>query len=498
MEPIKDNSLAAPFASAICSGFLILLTGMLGGTATAQSDHSNHPIQKIISRDSLQQSFWSISVRDSTGNAIYAYNAGKLIRPASNLKLLTSGVLLKVLGPDYTYQTPLYGIGEKRDSTWKGDLLFIGKGDPSISETYFNDDKWHVFDQYSQALDSLGIKHVTGSVIGNDAYFDPEPYPEGWDWNDLSFYYAVEINALSFNGNTVDLDVHADGEVGDAPRISWFPYNTDYVRFINEQVITPSHTEYDESYRRILGTNTIVLRSTLPTHYFEEEPLSVSEPARYFVDTFAKYLRHQGFRVDGGSIVDHEPVGQDTSSYRLIYRHRSPPLDTLLYQINRESSNFYTEMMLRTAAAEHYNTQGSTRLGLKLMRDFADEMRMDTTRLRISDGSGMAGTTLTTTADIADYLVNMQQHPHFRPFYKSLSVAGVNGTFDYRFTESPVNGKLRGKSGYVSGVRTLSGYLTTSSGQELIVSIAANNYAVKTKRMDRAHQKILEYLYRKY
>jgi D-alanyl-D-alanine carboxypeptidase/D-alanyl-D-alanine-endopeptidase (penicillin-binding protein 4) len=407
-------------------------------------------------------------------------------------------MLLEVLGPDYQYETPLYGIGQREGEAWKGDLLFVGKGDPAISGTYFDEQRWHVFEKFYKVLDSLGIKRVTGSVMGNDGYFVPKPYPEGWEWNDLSYYYAVEINALSFNENTVELDVHANGEVGDTPHISWFPFNTNYVRFINEQVITPPHTEFDESYRRILGTNNIILKSKLPQNYFEEEPLSVAEPSGYFVDTFVKYLNKKGISVKGGTVVDHEPVGKDTSSYRLFATHLSPGLDTLLYQINRESSNFYTEMLLRTAAAEHFNTQGSTRLGLKLIGKFADKMKVDTTRLNLSDGSGMAGNTFTTTEDLSAYLVEMRDHENYPAFYKSLSVADQNGTFKTRFGDSPISGDLRGKSGFISGVRTLSGYLTTSSGQELIVSMAANNYTVKKEVVDKAQKKILEYLYRKY
>src|SRR6056297_3565444 len=255
-------------------------------------------IDFMIDRSRANDAFWAIQVSDSSGNVLEELNGDNLIRPASNLKLITSGAILDELGEDYRFTTTLYGRGEIVGNRWVGDLIIEGSGDPSINGEFYEDPLF-LFEEWYQVLDSLGIEQIDGSIIAYDGLFDDVPYPRGWEWDDLSYYYAPEISALSFNFNVVDLEVVAEGSVGSQPSITWFPFETPYVRFVNEQRITPENTSFDESYRRELGSNTIYLRSTLPEGHYESEPLSVHNPSLYFIDTFKRYLQLMGIRVEG-------------------------------------------------------------------------------------------------------------------------------------------------------------------------------------------------------
>ncbi len=464
----------------------------------AQHDRQIPEVVETIEQSKADDAFWSIIVRDTTGTILGGYNHRKVVRPASNLKLLTSAAILDELGPNYTFTTKVYGLGYQSGGTWEGDILIRGSGDPSISGTFYHEDRFHVFDKFYSALDSMGIRKIDGNLIGNTAFFDEQPYPEEWNWQDLSFYYGVEISALSFNNNAVDLRVYADNDVGEAPDIEWFPFDTDYVDFVNEQVITPRGTEYDEYYRRILGTNTILLRSTLPKGYIEKESLSVLEAPRFFLDSFKKYLEDGDMSVSGRIIVDHQDIEWNSEDYTVLTEHESKPLDTLLTRINKESDNFYTEMLLKTMAAEYYDAAGSTELGLTLMEEFAASMKMDTTKLEISDGSGMATSTLLTTNSLSRMLIEMRDHPHFDTYKNSFSIAGIDGSLESRFKNTLMQGKIRGKTGYVSGVRSLSGYMDTKSGQTVAFSVVTNNYTDKTSYIDYVQDKIITELYNKY
>jgi D-alanyl-D-alanine carboxypeptidase/D-alanyl-D-alanine-endopeptidase (penicillin-binding protein 4) len=478
---------------------------MVGGTVQgwAQSlEHFNRTdarIQSLMDSKPVRDATWSLTVRDSAGAILEAWNSDHLMRPASNLKLLTSAALLNKLGPDFRFQTPVYGIGELQDSVWSGDLLIVGKGDPTISGTLYNGDRFHVFEQIFQSLDSLGIQRITGNVIGNDAYFDDIPYPKGWNWDDLSFYYGVEINALSFNDNCVDLVVYADGDIGDTPRIEWFPYQTDYVNFINEQIIAPRNTEYDEYYRRILGTNTIILRSSLPKGYLEKESLSVANPSLFFVDTFYQFLQDSGIHVEGQVGLESQLLESERKEeYNLLHTYVSPPFSELITEINKESDNFYTEMLVKKLAAQTYGAPGSTETGVGLVREYAHEIGIDTSQVVMSDGSGMSTRTLLTTEALSRLLVAQQEYDYFPMYLNSLSVAGIDGTLQYRFGRSPVRGHIQGKSGYMSGVRSMSGYLTTESGQRLTFSLITNHYRCPTREVDHIQEQIMEYLFHKY
>lgn len=468
------------------------------GQVHAQQIIFSPEVVNTIENSRANDAYWSVIVRDTTGKILEGHNFEKLVRPASNLKLLTSAAILDELGPDYRFHTKMYGIGKQVDDTWEGDIVIRGVGDPSISGTFYRDDRFHVFDKLFSALYDRGIRRINGNLIGNDSFFDQQPYPKGWSWEDLSFYYGVEINALSFNNNAVDLTVYANDNVGEAPEIEWFPFDTDYVSFINDQVIAPADTEYDEFYRRKLGTNTIELASKLPQGYVEKESLSIHDAPLFFLDTFKKYLEDGNIELNGRIIVDSKPQDWKEKSYQQLTEHVSVPLDSMLTQINKESNNFYSEMLLKTAAAEHYDATGSTELGISMVKDFAKSMKIDTTNLKMDDASGMSAGTMLKMSDLNRFLVEMRSHPHFDIYKNSLPVAGQNGSLKNRFLNSPLKGKLFGKTGYVSGVRSLSGYMKSLSGKPLIFSVVTNNYTEKTSYIDTVHEQILEKIYVKY
>ncbi len=474
---------------------LILILVIFSGDVT--NAQQLDPVRDIIDRSQASSSFWSVVVRSSNGETIYEYNSEKLIRPASNLKLITSAAFLERIGEDYQFETTLYGTGEQIGNRWAGDLYIKGSGDPSInSEAY--DDPLFLFERWYMLLDSMGIDAVDGNIIGHDGLFDDIPYPRGWEWDDLSYFYAPEISALSFNLNVVDLEVIANGSPGSKPSITWFPFETSYVQFVNEQLVTPRDTKFDESYRRDLGSNTIYLRSTLPEGYYETEPLSVHNPSLYFVDTFKRYLERQGIAVRGQLLLSKEHVDWTAPGFKELDTHQSRPLHTMITRLNRESDNFYAEMLLKNLASMEYGVPGSTELGLNIVKEFMNANGFDTTSVTLRDASGMAPATSLKASELNQFLYNLQSKPYFDHYFQSLSVGSRNGTLRYRFQNNLIAENFRGKTGFLSGVRSLSGYLETANGERLVVTIATNNYAVKTAVVDLIHERILNYFYTNY
>jgi D-alanyl-D-alanine carboxypeptidase/D-alanyl-D-alanine-endopeptidase (penicillin-binding protein 4) len=454
-------------------------------------------LQSILDKAPNHEAFWSVTVRDQDGYILERHHSKKVIIPASNQKLVTTAALLDHFGSDHQFETVIYGNGTLTNGVWNGDLIIIGSGDPSISGDLYDDDRYYVFDRFREQLAQEGIMQVSGNLIADASLFDQQVYPKGWDWYDFSFYYGVQISPLSFNNNAVDLEVFADGNIGDTPRITWFPDSTEYVTFINEQVITHPNTEYDEYYRRELGGNTITLGSTLPKGYYEDESLSVDDPARYFLFSFKNYLAENGIVVNGDLSVTYEP--SDIANSQQLAIHRSKPLSELIEWTNKESDNFYTEMMTKTLSAQKSGDKGSFEDGIKHIREFLFEMGLDTLHIQMNDASGMAGGNFNTTENLSKLLVEMRSHPEFDAYYNSMSIAGIDGTLAHRMKGTPLYNNFKGKSGFVTGVRTLSGYMKTRSGKQIIVSIATNNYiSEKVRPIDAVHEKILMYLHNKY
>ncbi|NBC25417.1 MAG: D-alanyl-D-alanine carboxypeptidase/D-alanyl-D-alanine-endopeptidase [Bacteroidetes bacterium] len=477
--------------------FFLLLAAVLTWPAATISAQSADPVREMIRQSHASDSFWSVMVRSDDGEILYDLNGERLVRPASNLKLVTSAAFLEMIGEDHRFETTLFGAGDINGRRWDGDLHIEGGGDPTINGEAYSDPLF-LFERWYTVLDSLGIEEVDGNIVGHDGLFDDRPYPRGWEWDDLSYYYAPEISALSFNFNVVDLEVRADGQPGATPSVTWFPFETPYVQFINEQTITPQGTAFDESYRRELGSNRIYLRSTLPRGHYETEPLSVHNPTLYFIDTFKQYLQRRGIAVNGQLLTTNEPVSGRAPGAVKLHTHRSAPLHTMIEWMNRESDNFYAEMLLKYTAAKRYNIPGSTEIGLEAVKEYMSSSGFDTTAVTLRDASGMAPATLLKAGDLNRFLVDVRSASYFDSFFRSLSTGGENGTLQYRFRNTPLRGNFRGKTGFLSGVRTLSGYLTTKKEETLVVTIFTNNYAIKTAVVDRIHDRILTYFYNSY
>ncbi|MCH8567845.1 MAG: D-alanyl-D-alanine carboxypeptidase/D-alanyl-D-alanine-endopeptidase [Balneolales bacterium] len=450
-------------------------------------------ILDLVYSNPASNAIWSVSLRDSLGNEVIDVDASKMMRLASNSKLFTSAGILAGLGPDFRFETRIYADGYLDEDRWVGDIHIIGAGDPSIDKHFYNDDPLYVFNSLISQIQEAGINSISGSVFNNESLFDDIRYPRGWEWDDLSFYYAPEISALSFNRNCVDLTVRATGRPGDLPEISWFPFNTDYVTFINEQTITPRNLRFNENYARILGTNTILLRSSLPQGYLEKESLTISDPALFFGDSFIKASGQRGLEILGEPILKQNR--QNTDSMRLLAVHESEPVSALIQRINRNSDNFYTEMLTKALAAYNLSVQGSTEAGLGLVMEQLETFGIGSGMIRMRDASGMAGANLSSASAVTLLLHNMSESEYAEAYKESLALAGYHGTMQNRFLRSPAMGSVYAKSGFIAGVRTLSGYITSESGNRYTYSFLTNNFITRVAQVDQVHEQFINLIY---
>lgn len=467
---------------------ILVVTVSALSPAMAQNRGLQRQIETRLNAKGTPNAHWAVSVRDESGQEIAAFNSEKLMVPASNMKLVTSAAILEELGPDFRYVTNIYGTGKFEGRTWVGDIHIVASGDPSINGDFYDDDDLYVFKQYAEQLRAAGIDSIRGNVFGNTSVFDGQHLPPDWDWYDLPFYYAAEVGPLSFNSNTVFLEVETSGKPGTKPGISWFPFNTDYVTFVNNQLITARGTSYRESYRRMPGSNVITLGSRLPQGYVETEALTVSNPTMYFLDTFVKFLTYEGFGMDVRFHEDPFPRGWEHADYKLLASHESQPLSELLQKVNKDSDNLYAEMMLKTLAHHRKGGAGSIRTGEIAANQRFSIMKLDTNYVSFRDGSGLASTNLVSTGFLSGLLYAMTQSPNFAHYDSSMTIAGVDGTFRNRLRGTPLEGNLRGKSGTISRTRAFSGYVKTKSGKLVSFSMIANNFRVPARDIDRIHE----------
>src|SRR5215510_11242944 len=151
-------------------------------------------IAAILAEPDLARGFWGIEIVSlSTGKVLYVHNGDKLFTPASNTKLFTTAAALALIGPDYKFRTTIESSGSlDKYGRLSGDLVLIGRGDPTLSgrqlpynmRTQRDSDPVKVLEQLADEVVQKGVKYVDGDVIADDSFFAFERYGQGWSQDD--------------------------------------------------------------------------------------------------------------------------------------------------------------------------------------------------------------------------------------------------------------------------------------------------------------------------
>jgi D-alanyl-D-alanine carboxypeptidase/D-alanyl-D-alanine-endopeptidase (penicillin-binding protein 4) len=456
---------------------------------TAAAAQLTETIEDTLETDTFEGAFWGVHVVNlRTGTVLYSENADRNFVPASNVKLLTSAAALEQLGPDYRYRTAVYADGPVEDGTLKGNLIVRGSGDPTLGGYRQREDPTQVFRRWADSLKARGITHIAGNIVGDDSRIDETPLGKGWSWSDISYAYAAEIGGLVFNENTVTLRVRGR-EIGQPARVTWGPFETDYVQIVNRSRTIPYREEEDEEYQRLMGTNTIHVRTRVHPNEWEKESITVSNPTRYFTHVLRTVLLREGISVDGRPAdLDDTALSPryDTPDVRRVASYRSPPLTTIARTLNHESQNLYAEQLLRTMAVEvppkteEDLDPGSSALGVKAVRETLGRADVDTSRVQLVDGSGLSRQNLLQPRAIVQLLQHMWLHDDpavSSAFYDSLPKGGEEGTLEYRFQgRAPARANVRAKTGTLSNTSSLSGYVTSERGTPIAFSVFCNHH----------------------
>jgi len=456
---------------------------------TAASAQLTETIKDTLETKTFEGAFWGVHIVNlRTGTVLYSKNADRNFVPASNVKLLTSAAALEQLGPDYRYRTTVYADGPIEDGTLKGNLIVRGAGDPTIGGYEQREDPTQIFRQWADSLRARGITHIAGNVVGDDRRIDETPLGKGWSWSDISYAYAAEIGGLVFNENTINLRVRGR-EIGQPARVTWGPFETDYVQVVNRSRTIPYRKEEDEEYQRLMGTNTIHVRTRVHPNEWEKEAITISDPTRYFAHMLRTVLLREGISVNSHPAdLDDTALSPryDAPNVRRVASYTSTPLASIARTLNHESRNLYAEQLLRTLAVEvppkteEDLDPGSSPLGVKAVRETLVRAGVDTSRVQLVDGSGLSRQNLLQPRAIVQLLQHMWLHDDpavSSAFYDSLPKGGEEGTLEYRFQgRDPARANVRAKTGTLSNTSSLSGYVTSERGTPIAFSVFCNHH----------------------
>lgn len=447
-------------------------------------------INSIIGDYAFVDASWGVSVVScQSGEILYEHDANRNRQYASNIKLVTTSAALALLGSDYRFSTEIYIAGLIADGTTENDLVIRPMGDPTISPS-FGVDPRGVLGEWGGVLDSLGVRKVRNVVV-DASWYEDTPYGPGWAWDDEAYGFNARVSAAAIYDNSVEVRIEP-GEVAGAPvRIHLVPPTA----YVSLQVTAVTGTTIGMGtidVRRERGSDIITVSGSIALGaepYVEN--ISVDDPPIYLGTLVSEELARRNIAVKGG-VVDAADLRRPLpySSMRRIHVHRSQPLRRIVTAINKQSLNLAAELLVREIGQRECGA-GETAAGIDAVRRWHGTTGVDPERIRIVDGSGLSRLNMLAPSDVTRILRASWMAPWWADFRASLSVAGVDGTLANRMTGSLAAGNAIGKTGFLNGIRALSGYVRTRDGEWLAFSIVANNYSVPTGVVNTAQDMIV-------
>lgn len=444
------------------------------------SSQLSSAINEVIDRPELRRYRWGIVVRSLNGtNQLYNRDGDRLFIPASNQKLITTAVALRQLGATTKIRTSVYQL----PSTGSGiNLLVVGRGDPSLSIIGLR--------SIAQQLKQRGIGQI-GQISFDDGYFRGEPIHGDWEWGDLSTDYAPAINGLMLNQNALSLNVTPQ-QAGMPLAYNWTDMSLNNWQVDNQSLTVAANQPSGVNASAVFGKPVLRLTGKLAQN---AEPMKIDlpvvNPAESFISGFRQSLIKEKITIGSTRLV----LGQSTIGFSEVAAIESPPISELVREANLKSNNVYTEVLLKSIGRTHpqvnLSNDDTDRLGIELVKQRLTELGIDPQAYRISDGSGLSRHNLVAPAALTQLLSRMATMPEAKLFRDSLPVAGVSGTLKNRLKGTVAQGNVRAKTGSMSGINTLAGYINPPQYSPLVFSIMLNQHDTSTAKMSKIVDEIV-------
>lgn len=470
--------------------FSLLLICCVGIASAQERQAMDTALEMLLQDADLAHASIGVHVIDvETGSEVQAHQSNTSLVPASVTKLLTSGAALEVLGPDYRFQTQLFALGElKDDGVFEGDLLLKGGGDPTLGSKYFGQksavENVAAFNTWAASLKAEGIRKVTGQIIADASCLGRDLTPETWIWGDMGNYYGAAPSGLSIFDNTVVLQFQS--AVAGVPTIlkQTIPA-VPGVRWENR--VNAANIQSDQAYvfGAPRGEDRYVV-GTIPANRSSfEVKAAMADPPKTAALMLQKALADAGIEVVQEPVVRYEPMRHDGAL--LTYTQQSEPLSKMVYYVNLKSVNLFAEHLALQLAKEQRLGYLSGD-GAKVVQQFWED-KIQAKGLFLHDGSGLSRFDAISPQNLTAVLQYMSKSEHKAEYQRSLPVMGKSGSIASLGKGTAAAGNLRAKSGYMTRVRSYSGYVMDASGRELAFAVVVNNYSCSAGAMKRKLEK---------
>ena len=459
--------------------------------APAPHEQLQRDLGAIFAESAVDHGIWAATVYSLRhGETLYRTNSFRLQTPASVQKLLTTAAAAERLGWDYRYTTRIYATGPI-DATGavNGDLVVVGDGDPTINPRHA--ERWAIFDEWGKQLAAKGIRQVNGYLIGDDNAFDEPGWGQGWAWDDLALGYGAAISALQYNENQVELLVGPGLDVGSRAIISVSPAGSGLI--IDHQVTTvaagqPSRLKLvrppNSQLLSVIGE--VAAGSSAITEY-----AAVDNPTQVYLNALRVALGRQTVKIERTPLdIDDVRIRPDLSKATLLIEDKSPPLSEIVDVALKWSRNIYAETLLLSMAPD--GQPKAWPAALTAREETLNDWGIFQQSFLARDGSGLSRYDYLSTDALTWLLTCVWMDPrHAELFRAALPVFGESGNVANRLKDTPASGRIWAKTGSMSQVRSLSGYMLTTEGEPLVFAFIVNGFRVPQREIDAAIDRAL-------
>ena len=422
----------------------------------------------LVNRSDLSKAMWGIEVYDPKADrVVYSYNGNRHFIPASNTKLIVTTVAMGVLGPGYRYRTPL--LATAREPAVAA-LVVIGQGDPTWSERFHGGD-FTVLDQLADSVARAGIREIDRLVV-DASRFGPERIHYTWEISDLPGIYAPPVAAIGVAEGTLRLALRGGQRIGDSATVS----------IVGPQGVFPLAGRVDtDSAGKGLSLDvdyhnwpdTIRVSGSIGVNAVDTIRIAQPDAAEFATAVFAEALRARGITVRSTQLTYDSAEVARIGATAPIATWTSEPLPEIVAAILKPSQNWIAEQLLRTLGAEK-GQAGTWSESLKVEQAYlVDVIGLDSTDFQLRDGSGMSAQTLMTPRGFVRILEHTRRQPWAAVYRNALPAAlEPESTLSSRF--QGLENRIFAKTGSITNVSTLSGFLVTEDGRDLTFSILVN------------------------
>ncbi|MGH7678033.1 MAG: D-alanyl-D-alanine carboxypeptidase/D-alanyl-D-alanine endopeptidase [Gemmatimonadaceae bacterium] len=442
-------------------------------------------VDAMLAAPDVRHARWGVLIVDpEQGDTLYSRDAGKLLVPASNQKIITSAVALDVLGPDFRFRTPVLANGEVREGVLAGDLLVAGRGDPSVSDRVAGDAMLPLL-AIADSLRARGVTHIRGRVIAHGNAFPDANVGYAWEYDDLSTSSGAAIDELLFNDGIATVHVRGAERPGDPPLVRTTPART--VPRLRIEATTAARGTGRDSLAQLHAIKDtvkgdVVVSGTVPAGDSASLTVTYRDPTEAYLGALREALQARGITVGDSAI-------SSAARAETLFVAESPTLAQILPSFMKPSQNQIGEMLFKSIALQRTDT-GAGRVSRRIVGERLRAWGAAPDGFLVWDGSGLSRQDLVSPETLVRVLDAMRRSPNYLVYYDAFPVAGVDGTLRTRMRGTTAESNVRGKTGTLSNVRSLSGYATTADGRTLLYSILCNHYLVSTDYISRVQDSI--------